>query len=74
LTLYFQSNRTNDQYDIYESTRTTTSSAWSNPTAISDFNTATLNEEDAWLAPSQRTFAYASNAANNQKDVYISTR
>jgi hypothetical protein len=74
LTLYFQSNRTNDQFDIYMSTRTTTSSAWSNPTAISDFNTATLNEEDGWLSPSQRTFAFASNATNNQKDLYISTR
>lgn len=74
LTLYFQSNRTNDQFDIYMSTRTTTTSAWSNPTAITDFNTATESEEDAWLSPNQRTFAFASNATNDQKDLYISTR
>lgn len=74
LTLYFQSNRTNDQFDIYMSTRPTANAAWSNPTAISDFNTATLNEEDGWLSPNQRTFAFANNATNNQKDIYISTR
>ena len=74
LGLYFQSNRDNNQFDIYMSTRTTTTSAWSNPTVIGTFNTTTLNEEDGWISTSQRTFAFANNATNNQKDIYISTR
>lgn len=73
LGLYFQSNRTNNLYDIYMSTRTSTTAAWSNPTKLTDFNTATFGEEDAWIAASQRTFAFASNASGN-KDVYISAR
>lgn len=73
LGLYFQSNRVNALYDIYMSTRTSMTAAWSNPTALTDFNTATYGEEDAWISASQRTFAFASNASGN-KDVYISTR
>jgi hypothetical protein len=74
LGLYFQSNRDNNQFDIYMSTRTTTSAAWSNPTAIATFNTTTLDEEDGWISTSQRTFAFVNNATGNQKDIYISTR
>lgn len=74
LTLYFQSNRTNDQFDIYYATRMTATGAWSNPSPATDFNTNTVNEEDAWLSTDQRMFAFARTVAGNGKDVFISTR
>jgi hypothetical protein len=73
LRVYYQSNRDNDQFNIYVANRVTMTAAWSNPTVLADFNTATFNEEDPWIAPDQRTFVFASNSAGN-KDVFISTR
>ncbi|HEY5951058.1 MAG TPA: hypothetical protein VIV40_36455, partial [Kofleriaceae bacterium] len=73
LRVYFQSNRDNAQFNIYVASRVTMTSAWSNPTVLPDFNTATFNEEDPWQSADQRTFVFASNSSGN-KDVYISTR
>jgi hypothetical protein len=74
LRVYFQSNRDNGQFNIYMATRLTLLlGAWTNPTAMSDFNTGTFNEEDPWISADQRTFVYANNSAGN-KDIYISTR
>ena len=73
LRLYFQSNRTGNQFDLYMASRVTTGSAWSNASVLTDFNTATFNEEDPWLASDERTFVFASNSGGN-KDLYISTR
>jgi len=73
LRVYYQSNRDNALFNIYLATRTTTTSAWSNPTAMSDFNTATFNEEDPWISPDQRVFVFVNNSSGN-KDLYISTR
>jgi Tol biopolymer transport system component len=73
LGLYFQSNRNNVLFDIYTASRLTTASQWTNPTALTDFNTATYNEEDPWISPDQRTFVFASNGGGN-KDLYLSTR
>jgi hypothetical protein len=73
LKLYFQSNRTNNQFDMYLATRTSATAQWSNPTLLPDFNTAVSSEEDPWVATDQRTFVFASNSSGN-KDLYISTR
>lgn len=73
LTLLFQSNRTNTQFDIYVSTRIAVNSQFATPALLTIFNTATFNEEDPWVSKSQKTFAFASNASGN-KDIYISTR
>ena len=73
LGLYFQSSRNGAQFDIYMSTRTTTTAAWSNPTVLTDFNTGANNEEDPWISTDQRLFAFASNVGGN-KNLYISTR
>lgn len=73
LALYIQSDRSGGQFDIYMATRTTTSAAWSNPTVLTDFNTAGADEEDPWLSTDQRLFAFASNSGGN-KNLYISTR
>jgi len=73
LALYYQSNRDNAQFNIYMATRVTTNAQWSNPTVLSDFNTATFNEEDPWISTDQKTFVFSSNSSGN-KDVYISTR
>jgi hypothetical protein len=72
LHVYFQSNRAGN-FDIYTASRLTMQSAWSNPTMLTDFNTATYSEEDPWISPDAKTFVFASNA-NGNKDVYISTR
>lgn len=73
LTVYFQSNRTNAQFDIYASTRVATNAPWPLPTIISDFNTTTSSEEDPWVSKSKKTFVFTSNASGS-KDIYISTR
>ncbi len=72
LHVYFQSNRDN-QFDLFEATRTTAAGAWANPTKMLDFNTTTSSEEDPWASGDQRVFVFASNAAGT-KDLYISTR
>lgn len=73
LTIYFQSNRTNAQFDIYASVRIATNAPWPSPTVIADFNTATLSEEDPWVSKSGKTFVFTSNASGS-KDIYVSTR
>ena len=73
LRVYFQSDRTNGQFDIYMATRVTMTAAWSNASLLTDFNTPGNDEEDPWISPDQRTFAFASDADGN-KDLYISTR
>jgi len=73
LTLLFQSNRTNNQFDIYVSTRAAAGASWRTPTLLVDFNTPTYSEEDAWISSSEKTFAFANNSSGN-KDIYISTR
>lgn len=73
LRVYYQSNRTNAQFDIYMATRTSPTAAWSNPTLLPDFNTATFSEEDPWISADQRTFVFASNSSGS-KDLYISIR
>ncbi len=73
LKIYFQSNRDNDQFDLFEATRTAPTALWSNPTKMTDFNTATSSEEDPWVSTDQRVFVFASNV-NGTKDVFISTR
>lgn len=72
LHVYFQSNRSGN-FDIYTASRLTMQSAWSNPTMLTDFNTATYSEEDPWISADSKTFVFASNA-NGNKDVYMSTR
>jgi hypothetical protein len=73
LHVYFQSNRDNNQFDLFEASRTSVTAAWSNPTKMVDFNTTTSSEEDPWVSTDQRVFVFASNA-NGNKDLYISTR
>jgi hypothetical protein len=73
LTLVFQSNRTNAQFDLYVSTRIATNGTWAAPNLVPDFNTGTNNEEDAWVNKAKKTFVFTSNASGS-KDIYISTR
>jgi hypothetical protein len=73
LRLYYQSNRDNAQFNLLIASRVTMMAAWSNPTSMTDFNTATFNEEDPWISSDQKTFVYSNNSAGN-KDVYIVTR
>lgn len=72
LRVYFQSNR-DGQFNIYSATRQSLTSAWSNPTALADFNTTQYSEEDPWISADERTFVFASNK-NGNKDLFISTR
>ena len=73
LHLYFQSNRDNAQFDLFEASRSLPTALWSNPTKMLDFNTATSSEEDPWVSTDQRVFVFTSNV-NGTKDVFISTR
>jgi len=71
--LYFQSNRDNAQFDIFEATRATPSGTWSMPMKLADFNTTTSNEEDPWESTDRRLFVFSSTASGN-KDLYMATR
>ena len=76
LTVYFASNRVNNQTQIYMSQRNTIADPWPAPMPVGDFGTATDNE-DPYLSPDKRTFVFASvrdGAAANDKDLYFSTR
>lgn len=74
LTLYFASLRATPE-KIYVSHRATVTAAWGAPATVDDFKITggNGNEEDPWLSPDNRTFAFASDASGT-KDVYISTR
>jgi hypothetical protein len=70
LTIYFASNRSGSPR-IYTSHRTTVTEPWPAPTPVLDFPIAGTSdgEEDPWLSPDGRTFAFA-----RDKDIYVSTR
>ena len=70
LTIYFASARTGDAR-IYTSQRAAVTDPWPAPSPVLDFPIAGTNDgqEDPWLSPDGRTFAFARN-----KDVYLSTR
>ncbi|HEX7840864.1 MAG TPA: hypothetical protein VF469_25475 [Kofleriaceae bacterium] len=76
LTIYFASFRTTP-VKIFTSHRATLTDAWPPPTPVDDFKIGTGgdNQEDPWLSPDGKTFAFASDAAGNgNKDIYLSTR
>ena len=72
LGVYYQSSR-DGNFNIYTATRNNLNASWTNPTKLSDFNTTTYAEEDAWISSDQRTFIFSSNMSGT-RDVYISTR
>src|SRR6185436_3037187 len=70
LTIYFASNRSGATR-IYTSQRRAVTETGDGPTVVRDFAIAGSidNEEDPWLSPDGRTFAFA-----GAKDIYLSTR
>lgn len=74
LTVYFASFRVPPE-KIYVSHRASVGSPWQPPVRVDDFKigAGTDAQEDPWLSPDGRTFAFASNASGT-KDVYLSTR
>jgi hypothetical protein len=70
LTIYFASNRSGASL-IYTSHRDAVTDPWPKPAPVLDFPIAGTSDgqEDPWLSPDGRTFAFARN-----KDVYLSTR
>jgi hypothetical protein len=72
-TVMFARQPSGGQTDLYISTRLNVTDPWPAATKLTDFNTATSNEEDPWESLDQKTFIFASNAGGT-KDLYISTR
>jgi len=72
-TVMFARQPSGGQLDLMISTRASTTDPWPAATPLTDFNTATSNEEDPWESLDQRAFVFASNAAGT-KDLYLSTR
>ncbi|HSR96844.1 MAG TPA: hypothetical protein VLM79_07340 [Kofleriaceae bacterium] len=70
LTIYFASNRSGVS-QIYTSQRDAVTDPWPKPSPVLDFpiGGSSDGEEDPWLSPDGRTFAFARN-----KDIYLSTR
>jgi Tol biopolymer transport system component len=72
LTTYFASVRSGTN-QLYRSARATADDAWPAPTLVTDFAGIGGNQEDPWISPDQRTFAFVSDVLLT-KDLYISTR
>jgi Tol biopolymer transport system component len=75
LTIYFASTRVTPE-KIFVSHRTTVDSPWDRPMPVDDFKITggSGNQEDPWLSADGRTFAFASDIAADNKDIYLSTR
>lgn len=74
LTIYFASTRTTPMR-LFTSQRVAVDAPWDPPVAMHDFDSIGGNQEDPWISPDGRTFAFASDAAGKgNKDIYLSTR
>jgi hypothetical protein len=74
LTIYFASSRSGVTR-MYHSQRARATDPWDAPIEVTDFASLGGNQEDPWISPDQRTFAFASDAvAAGNKDLYLSTR
>lgn len=75
LTIYFASFRTPTE-KIFTSHRAAVTDPWPAPTQVDDYKIGTGgdNQEDPWMSPDGNTFAFASDAAGGNKDIYLSTR
>ena len=72
-TTYFASNRSG-QTQLYTATRPDPTSPFTTPTLVTDFGTATDNE-DPWESADQKTFVFATiRGTDTHKAVYLSTR
>jgi len=72
LTIYFASSRATTT-KLFTAHRTALTAPWPAPTVVTDFASTGGNQEDPWLSPDGRTFAFASDVSGN-KDVYLTTR
>jgi hypothetical protein len=72
MTAYFASVRSGTN-KLYRSTRTSPTVAWPAPTVVTEFAGIGGNQEDPWISPDQRTFAFVSDVRMT-KDLYITTR
>jgi WD40-like Beta Propeller Repeat len=72
LTIYFASTRT-DPEKIYTSRRGSLGAPWQPPMVVTDFEALGGDQEDPWLSPDGRIFAFVSNVSGT-RDVYLSTR
>jgi hypothetical protein len=74
LTVYFASTRSNTSR-LYRAQRNSLTSPWSQPARVTDFAVTGGNQEDPWISPDGKTFAFVSDAAAaGNKDIYLSTR
>ena len=74
LTIYFASSR-GGVTRMYHAQRARVTDPWGGPIEVTDFASLGGNQEDPWISPDQRTFAFASDAVTSgNKDLYISTR
>ncbi len=71
--IYFQSNRDNAQFDMFEASRAIPMGTWGMPMKLADFNTTASSEEDPWESADRRVFVFASDAGGT-KDLYMATR
>ena len=73
-TIYFASNRNNNQTQLFKSQRAAVGAPWDPPAQDDSFGTATDNE-DPWLSPDQRLFVFSTvRGGATTKDLYFSTR
>jgi hypothetical protein len=74
LTLYFSSSRTDTAFDIYVSTRATTSDAFGAPTLVSELSVAGAYDAPSWLSADNCRLYMMSNRTVGNIDLYLATR
>lgn len=74
LTIYFASSRSRPTR-MFHAERARATDAWGAPSEVLDFASLGGDQEDPWISPDQRTFAFARDAVGgSNKDLYLSTR
>jgi hypothetical protein len=73
LTLYYDSNA-GATVDLLVTTRASIASTWETPTPITELNTDTEDESDAWLSPDQRYMMFSKAVAGGVSNIYETSR
>jgi len=74
LELYFDSDRGDLGWDIWRSTRASTSDAWATPSKVNELSDNALWETGPSLSPSGLTIWLNRNAEGEDRDIYVATR
>ncbi len=74
LELYFDTDRGDQGFDIWRSTRASTSDPWGAPSRVNELSDDVLWDTGPSLSPSGLTIWLSRNAEGEDRDIYVATR